>query len=192
MSNYPLYDIPYLVRDPNVFYMSQKRHEIEVRNQAIVDDYFIARDRGLSAREARKQVAAKNEIQRIRVDYCLRWYYQEAVRRKRYDFLIKFPYDVHCDGELQCHPHHHQRVPVSATRRYVCSHPNQDNRDLRRLEETLTKMSYFSRGHHGVISGSSRGQYDKSNIFHLTLLNLNYYGKSNCGCRWYRIHPRRP
>ena len=91
MSNYPLYDIPYLVRDPNVFYMSQKRHEIEVRDQAIVDDYFIARDRGLSAREARKQVAAKNEIQRIRVDYCLRWYYQEAVRRKRYDFLIKFP-----------------------------------------------------------------------------------------------------
>ena len=91
MSNYPLYDIPYLVRDPNVFYMSQKRHEIEVRNQAIVDDYFIARDKGLSAREARKQVAAKNEIQRIRVNHCLRWYYQEAVRRKRYDFLIKFP-----------------------------------------------------------------------------------------------------
>ena len=91
MSNYPLYDVPYLVRDPNDSYMSLRRHNIEVRNQAVVDDYFLARDKGLSAREALKQVAVKNEIPRIRVQHCLRWYYQEAVRRNKYDFLQKFP-----------------------------------------------------------------------------------------------------
>jgi len=90
MTNYPLYDVPYLVRNPNNSYMSKKRHEIEVKNQAVVDDYFIARDRGLSAFEAKKQVAQKHGIPTIRVTHCLRWYYQEAVRRKRYDFLIKF------------------------------------------------------------------------------------------------------
>ena len=91
MSNYPLYDIPYLVRDPNVFYMSEKRHRIEVRNQAIVDDYFIERDKGTSAIRAQKIVAQKHDISLERVRHCLRWYYQEAERRKRYDFLIKFP-----------------------------------------------------------------------------------------------------
>ena len=35
-NSYPLYDVPYLVRDPNDFRMSKKRHEIEVRNQAVV------------------------------------------------------------------------------------------------------------------------------------------------------------
>ena len=45
MNTYPLYDVPYLVRDPNEFRMSKKRHEIEVRNQAVVDDYFVARDK---------------------------------------------------------------------------------------------------------------------------------------------------
>ena len=29
---YPLYDVPYLVRDPNEFRMSEKRHQIEVKN----------------------------------------------------------------------------------------------------------------------------------------------------------------
>jgi len=91
MSNYPLYDVPWLVREPNKTYMSKKRHDIEVKNQAIVDDYFVARDKGLSAREARKQVAVKNEISRIRVQYSLRWYYQEAVRRGKFSFLQKFP-----------------------------------------------------------------------------------------------------
>ena len=67
MSNYPLYDIPYLVRDPNDFRMSAKRHEIEVRNKAVVDDYFIARDKGLSALEARKQVAEKHLLTLERV-----------------------------------------------------------------------------------------------------------------------------
>ncbi len=88
---YPLYDVPYLVRDPNDTYMSQTRHKIEVQNQAVVDDYFIARDKGLSAESARKTVAQKHGIPTIRVYHCLRWYYQEAFRRKRYDFLIKFP-----------------------------------------------------------------------------------------------------
>ena len=54
-KTYPLYDVPYLVRDPNEFRMSAKRHEIELRNQAVVDDYFILRDKGLSALEARRR-----------------------------------------------------------------------------------------------------------------------------------------
>lgn len=89
--NYPLYDVPYLVREPNNTYMSKKRHEIELKNQAIVDAYFIARDQGLSAWKARKQVAVTNEIPKIRVQYSLRWYYQEAVRRGKFSFLQKFP-----------------------------------------------------------------------------------------------------
>ena len=90
---YPLYDVPYLVRDPNDTYMSQTRHKIEVQNQAVVDDYFIARDKGLSAESARKTAAQKHGIPTIRVYHCLRWFYQEAVRRKKYDFLEKFSPD---------------------------------------------------------------------------------------------------
>ena len=52
MSAYPLYDVPWLVRDPNDFRMSEKRHRIEVRNQAVVDDYFVARANGAPAHEA--------------------------------------------------------------------------------------------------------------------------------------------
>ncbi len=89
--SFPLYDIPYLVREPNDSYMSAKRHEIEVRNQAIVDDYFMERVNRSPAETALDVAAKKNEIPIIRVKYCLRWYYQEAVRRKKYDFLIKFP-----------------------------------------------------------------------------------------------------
>ena len=91
MANYPLYDVPWLVREANESWMSQKRHEIEVRNQAIVDDYFVARDKGLNHHQARIEVAKKYQITAKRVRHCLRWYYQEAVRRKKYDFLIKFP-----------------------------------------------------------------------------------------------------
>ncbi len=90
-NHYPLYDVPYLVREPNNSYMSLARHKIEVQNQAIVDDYFIERDKGTSAGWAQKLVARKHGMAIIRVEYCLRWYYQEAVRRKKYDFLIKFP-----------------------------------------------------------------------------------------------------
>lgn len=90
MSTYPLYDVPYLVRDPNDFRMSAKRHQIEVRNQAVVDDYFIARDKGFSAHEARKQVADKHQITSGRVQVILIWFYKEAKKRKKYDFLEKF------------------------------------------------------------------------------------------------------
>lgn len=89
--DYPLYDVPYLVREPNDAYMSLMRHNTEVINQAVVDDYFIARDKGTSAQEARVIVARKNGIHIMQVNYCLRWYYQEAVRRGKYSFLIKFP-----------------------------------------------------------------------------------------------------
>jgi hypothetical protein len=71
--------------------MSLVRHQREVESQAIVDEYFIERDKGTSAGWAKKLVARKHEIATIRVNHCLRWYYQEAVRRKKYDFLIKFP-----------------------------------------------------------------------------------------------------
>ena len=79
--DYPLYDVPYLVRDPNEFRMSEKRHQIEVKNQAVVDDYFIARANGASAHEARKLVAEKHGITLQRVYHCLVWYFQEAKRR---------------------------------------------------------------------------------------------------------------
>ena len=90
MSAYPLYDVPYLVRDPNDFRMSKKRHDLEVRNQAVVDDYFIARDQGLPAREARKQVAKKHQMTPQRVYNIITWFFHEAQKRKKYDFLIKF------------------------------------------------------------------------------------------------------
>ncbi len=90
MSAFPLYDVPYLVRDPNDFRMSKKRHEIEVRNQAVVDDYFVARDKGVSAYEARLQVATKHGITPKRVIKILKWFYEEAKKRKKYDFLTKF------------------------------------------------------------------------------------------------------
>ena len=89
-NSYPLYDVPYLVRDPNDFRMSAKRHELEVRNQAVVDDYFIARDKGLPAIEARRQVAEKHQITARRFQKILKWFYQEAKKRKKYDFLLKF------------------------------------------------------------------------------------------------------
>ena len=90
MSAYPLYDVPYLVRDPNDFRMSAKRHELEVRNQAVVDDYFLARDKGLSAHEARQQVAEKHQLTLERTDRIIRWFFEEAKKRRKYDFLQKF------------------------------------------------------------------------------------------------------
>ena len=88
--DYPLYDVPYLVRDPNEFRMSKKRHEIEVKNQAVVDDYSVARDKGASATEAREVVSTKHGITPKRVIKILKWFYEEAKKRKKYDFLIKF------------------------------------------------------------------------------------------------------
>ncbi len=88
--DYPLYDVPYLVRDPNDFHMSEQRHALELRNQAVVDDYFIARDKGSNARDARKQVAEKHGITPKRVQTIIVWFFNEAKKRKKYDFLIKF------------------------------------------------------------------------------------------------------
>ena len=89
MSAYPLYDVPYLVRDPNDFRMSKKRHEIEVRNQAVVDDYFVARDKGVSAYEARMQVATKHGITPKRVIKILKWFYEEAKKTEKIRFSDK-------------------------------------------------------------------------------------------------------
>ena len=88
--DYPLYDVPWLVRDPNAFRMSAKRHQIEVRNQAVVDDYFMARANGIRGEDARRQVAEKHGITTKRVIKILKWFYEEAKKRKKYDFLTKF------------------------------------------------------------------------------------------------------
>lgn len=90
MSAYPLYDVPYLVRDANDNYMSTGRRRIRERNQAVVDDYFVARDDGLSAYKARRRVAEKYGITVKRIHYILVWFYREAKNRKKYDFLEKF------------------------------------------------------------------------------------------------------
>ena len=85
-----LYDVPWLVRDPNAFRMSAKRHQIEVRNQAVVDDYFVARANGIRGEDARRQVAEKHGITPKRVIKILKWFYEEDKKRKKYDFLTKF------------------------------------------------------------------------------------------------------
>ena len=87
---FPLYDIPYLVRDSNDFRMSAKRHAIEVRNQAVVDDYFVARDKGASEKEAQRQTAEKHRLTTKQVYNIIKWFFHEAAKRKKYDFLIKF------------------------------------------------------------------------------------------------------
>lgn len=91
-----MYDVPYLVRDPNEYRMSSKRHEIEVRNQAVVDDYFIVRDMGFSTTEARRLVAEKHQLTQERVYVIVKWFFNQARKRKKYDFLIKFaPFEEH-------------------------------------------------------------------------------------------------
>ena len=88
--DYPLYDVPWLVRDPNDFRMSEARHRIEVRNQAVEDDYFIARANGIRGEDARKEVAEKHGITLKRFRKILKWFYEEAKKRRKYDFLQKF------------------------------------------------------------------------------------------------------
>ncbi len=90
MTEYPLYDVPYLVREPNEFRMSKKRHEIEVKNQAVVDDYFVARDKGVPAREARRLVENKHGITPLRFHNIFVCFYREAKKRRKYDFCEKF------------------------------------------------------------------------------------------------------
>ena len=94
--DYPLYDVPWLVRDPNAYRMSEKRHRIEVRNQAVVDDYFVARANGASAHEAQRQTAKKHQLTTKQVYNIIKWFFHEAAKRKKYDFLIKFaPLEEH-------------------------------------------------------------------------------------------------
>ena len=93
MSTYPLYDVPYLVREANDSYMSANRRRIRQFNQAVVDDYFVARDKGVTAHEARRQVGEKYQIKPKRVRIILVWFYREAKNRKKYDFLEKFSPD---------------------------------------------------------------------------------------------------
>ena len=91
-----LYDVPWLVREPNNTYMSAKRHRIELKNQAVVDDYFLSRANGASAHEAREVVATKHSITPKRVQTIIVWFFNEAKKRRKYDFLIKFaPLEEH-------------------------------------------------------------------------------------------------
>ena len=85
-----LYDIPYLVRDPNEFRMSEKRHQIELNNQAVVDDYFIARANGFNAADAQRQAAEKHHLTTKQVYNIIKWFFHEAQKRKKYEFLQKF------------------------------------------------------------------------------------------------------
>ena len=88
---YPLYDVPWLVRDPNDFRMSQQRHNVELFNQTVVDEYFTLRAKGIMANDAKKQASEKHGITTKRFHYILVWFYREAKKRKKYDFLEKFP-----------------------------------------------------------------------------------------------------
>lgn len=90
MREYPLYDVPYLVRSSNDYYMSARRRKIRERNQAIVDDYFVARGKGASWLEARRLVAEKYQIKTGKVQAILVWFCKEAKNCKRFDFLEKF------------------------------------------------------------------------------------------------------
>ena len=96
MKPYPLYDVPYLVRGANDHCMSLQRHQIELKNQAVVDDYFILRDQGFCAEEARTKAAEKHKLTFQRTDRIIRWFFEEAKKRRKYDFLEKFyPLEEH-------------------------------------------------------------------------------------------------
>ena len=60
------------------------------KKQAVVDDYFILRDGGATSQEAREAVASKHQLTVERTDRIIRWFYEEAKKRKKYDFLEKF------------------------------------------------------------------------------------------------------
>ena len=87
---YPLYDVPWLVREANDSYMSASRRRIRQFNQAVVDDYFVARANGASAHEAREVVATKHGITERRFHYIFVWFYREAKKRGKFDFCEKF------------------------------------------------------------------------------------------------------
>jgi hypothetical protein len=82
MCNYPLYDIPWLVRQPNEKYNSQKRYLMERKNQSVVDTYFILRDQGLPAIEAQRQTAQKHQPSNIHFPIYRNYYCSEVVLSK--------------------------------------------------------------------------------------------------------------
>ena len=88
--DYPLYDVPWLVREANDSYMSASRRRIRQFNQAVVDDYFVARANGASAHEAREVVGIKHGITERRFHYIFVWFYREAKKRGKFDFCEKF------------------------------------------------------------------------------------------------------
>jgi len=90
MSAYPLYDVPWLVREANGKHGSARRQANDEKKQAVVDDYFILRDGGATSQEAREAVASKHQLTVDRTDRIIRWFYEEAKKRKKYDFLEKF------------------------------------------------------------------------------------------------------
>lgn len=91
-----LYDVPWLVREHNERRMSQARHEIELRNQAVADEYFILRSKGCGWHEARRMTAARHQLSYERTDRIIRRFFEEAKKRRKYDFLEKFePLEEH-------------------------------------------------------------------------------------------------
>lgn len=90
MKEYPLYNVPYLVRSSNDYYMSESRRRIRERNQMIADAYFVERDKGASWSEARRLVAEKYRLSVRQTDRIIRWFFEEAKKCRRYDFLAKF------------------------------------------------------------------------------------------------------
>ena len=93
-DEFPLFDVPWLVRDPNEYRMSEARHRIELRNQAVVDEYFMARSRGVKANEARRLVAEKFGMSSERVNVIIKWFFNQARKRKKYEFLEKFALEM--------------------------------------------------------------------------------------------------
>lgn len=91
-KKYPLYDVPYLVRDPNDFGMSYDKWRRHKACQNMVDTYFTER----IARQANAQVARQRTAQRHRttiheVIKALKWYYNQCFQRGKFTFLINFP-----------------------------------------------------------------------------------------------------
>ena len=66
------------------------------QQQAVVDDYFIARDQGASAKEARRIVGEKHQMSLPRTDRIIRGFFEEAKKRRKYNFLQKYaPLEEH-------------------------------------------------------------------------------------------------
>ena len=89
-NNGILYDVPYIVREANDKHMSAKRYRRRRYYQAVVDDYFIARANGLSGQDAREYSARRHHTHPDRVKIILIWFYIEAEKQRKYDFLEKF------------------------------------------------------------------------------------------------------